>query len=256
MRTPPPPQGRLRRCWRLLCRRDRGVAALEFALTVPVLIFLMFGMYDLSMGWMTWRRLETSATAVGQIATMFAVQADTSNWLTVVQAWQAGTAINAAMPETLASDANYTVVVSEVYFEQGGGCPANPDGTPGYCIAKVLWSKVVIGNGITALSTRPCGQQTAIADTAPPTQTGLPNSVFQANPVLVVDVAYTFTPLFLVNLFGKFPFRWMAYFPSRSGVDVSAQLIGYGDGQNAQGKKTPDALSYCQPLPAIVTSSL
>lgn len=225
----------------------RGVAALEFALTLPALVFLLFGMYDLSMGWITWRRLETSATAVGQIASMMAAQPDTSNWLTTEQAQLAAGAINAAMPETRAGGAQYAVALSEISFATNQSCGQGPDGTASYCVATVLWSKLVLSNGSTTLSSRPCGQQARLANTAPPSQAGMPDSTFQANPTLVVDVAYTFTPLFLSSLFGNFPMRWVAYFPSRFGskADRSDQTMGYGE-IDGSGNKTPDTTgAYC-----------
>ena len=50
MPSPPCRPGLARHCWHTVRGARRGVAALEFALPVPALVFLLFGMYDLSMG--------------------------------------------------------------------------------------------------------------------------------------------------------------------------------------------------------------
>ena len=140
------------------------------------------------------------------------------------------------------------------HARRGGLNAANPSAG---CIARVLWSKLVLSNGADTLSTRPCLQNLdQLADTSAPVRTGLPASAFQASPILVVDVAYTYTPLFLKGLFGTFPMRWMAYFPSRAGIDNVTQTVGYGDGVDLLGKKLIDASAYCLPLPGFLTSAL
>ena len=202
------------------CRRGpwcRGVAAVEFALTAPVLILLMAGMYDLSSGWITWRRLATAAFSIGQIATIIAVQPDSTSLLTYNDAWRASTAIYAAMPQTLVAGASYGVTLSEVVFSTDSSCPANT-----YCVAKVSWSAGLVGPDATR---RPCTRLNSVPDTAPSSLTTLPAAMFQSAPSLVVDVNYTFTPLFLQTLVGTIPMRFVQYFPSRSGT--TNQFITY-----------------------------
>lgn len=213
--------------WRRLALTRRGVAALEFALTVPALIFLLLGMYDLSSGWITSRRLTTAAFSVGQIATIRAVQPDSTNALSYDEAWKASTAAYAAMPQMAVSGAVYAVALSEIVFSADSSCPG------GSCVATVKWSALLLGVG----QKRACGTMTVAPDTSAPDPTQLPADAFQPNPILVVDVTYTFTPLFLQSIIGTIPMRWMSYFPSRSGKNsvfggTLDQVIKYDDPNN------------------------
>ena len=59
-------------------RRDcRGVAALEFALVMPVLVILVLSLYDVSNAVITWWRLSTAAAAIAV--------ADAFGWAVIAQ---------------------------------------------------------------------------------------------------------------------------------------------------------------------------
>lgn len=201
----------------------RGVAALEFALASPMLILMLLSMYDIANGWLAWRRLTAAAQSVGQIATMLAVNADGTNSLTYDQAWRSSTAVYAAMPEMLVTGARYGVTLSQVLFTSASAC----NGT--ICAAHVDWSQAMLG----VAAPRPCGalSATATADDAAPGPTVMPESAFQAAPVLVADVTYAFKPLFLGGVVGPISMARSSYFPARSGS--SNQAITYS-GPNAQ----------------------
>ena len=196
---------------------QRGVAALEFALTAPMLLVLLMSMYDIANGWLAWRRLTAAAQSVGEIATLLAVNADGSNTLTPDQGWRASTAAYASMPALLTQNARYGVTLSEVLFTKQQGCGG------GYCAAYVGWSKGVLG----LAAPRPCGTQTAVPDTSPPGPSVMPQSSFQAAPILVVDITYGFVPLFLGGVVGPIQMARSAYFPARSGN--ADQSIAYLD---------------------------
>lgn len=138
------------------CRR--GTAALEFALLSPVLLVMLMSMYDISNAWLSWRRLTASSQAIGQIATLLAVNADGTNSLTPIQAWRASTAAYASMPALLAQNAQYGVTLSQVLFVSPAICHG------ALCAAYVGWSKGVLGGA----APRPCGYLTPVADDAPP----------------------------------------------------------------------------------------
>lgn len=198
---------------------QRGVAALEFALTVPALVLLLFGMYDFANGWMTWSRLTSGTFAIGQIATTLAVQPDGTNSLSPLDATRASTAILASMPQLTTNGIDYGVVLSEVVFKANP--PAtNKDGTlaPPTYTGTVSWTVNTKGKG----DLRPCARITAVGDNGVPSLMTLPQDAFQANPILVVDTTYSFTPLFLQGFIGPFQMRWAAYFPSRSGTNNTA----------------------------------
>ncbi len=182
-----------------------------------MLILMLLSMYDIANGWLAWRRLTTAAQAVGQIATLLAVNADGTNTLTADQAWRASTAVYASMPETLATGARYGVTMSQVLFTTAPGCNGAS------CAAHVDWSHAVLG----IAAPRPCGALSVIADDAAPGPTVMPQSSFQPAPILVVDVTYAFKPLFLGGVVGNIDMARSSYFPARSGT--SNQLITYAD---------------------------
>lgn len=218
----------------------RGVAALEFALTVPALVFLLFGMYDLANGWITSGRLTTATFAIGQIATTLAVHPNGTNSLSPDDAITASTAIIAALPQLTRNGTNYSVVLSEVVFSQNPQGPPNKDGTaaPPTFTGTVAWSANILGQG----DHRLCRKVSPVDDATTPSLLTLPNDAFQANPVLVVDTTYMFTPLLLQSFIPQFSMRWASYFSSRSGVNTmnngkSDLFIHYDD--------TSKAVSFC-----------
>ena len=54
----------------------------------------------------------------------------------------------------------------------------------------------------------------------------MPQSTFQPAPVMVIDMTYAFTPLFLGGLIGPIQMARSAYFPARSGnLDQSVSYL-------------------------------
>ncbi len=204
----------------------RGVAALEFAMMAPVLVLLLMFMYDTANGWITWQRLTQAARSVAQIATLLAVNANGTNTLSYDQAWRASTAAYAAMPEMLSPGAVYGVVMTEVLFTSPAACGG------AMCVANVAWSKTLLGS----VPRRLCGTLSAVGNTAASSPAVLPQDAFQSAPVLVVDVTYSFRPLFLGSLVSSIPMAWSAYLPVRSGA--LDRTINYDDPQ-AQCLPTP-----------------
>ncbi len=188
----------------------RAVAALEFALVAPFLLTAALGLYDLANAALTMRRLTIAADAIAQIATAAAVNADNTNTLTREQAWAASTAPFALLPGLRAQPmGDYSVVLSAVVFRLADrSCTAN-------CtyLAATAWSGTFQG----IATQRQCGDLTAVADDLPPSPTTLPASAFGPASLLVVDMAYTFHPLFASVFTGDMRFTRSAYFPPRTG---------------------------------------
>lgn len=202
--------------WQSLRLGRRGVAALEFALASPILILTLMSMYDITNAWLSWRRLTASSQSVGQIATLLAVNADGTNSLTPEQAWRASTAAYASMPALLTPNTQYSVTLSQVLFTTQPACNGAS------CAAYVGWSKGILG----AAAARPCGWLTAVADDAAPGPSVMPQSTFQRAPILVVDMTYAFTPLFLGGVVGPIKMARSSYFPARSGnLDQSTAYL-------------------------------
>jgi Flp pilus assembly protein TadG len=200
----------------------------EFALVAPVLVILLVGARDLSVGIATWWHVTQAAKAIGQIATATAANTDQTNSLTATEAYAAATAVFPLLPQLVSTAAkDFGVVLSAVVFT-----PTAAVVTPctGACLyaAAVAWSHVPLGGA----AARPCGALTQAADTAAPSPTTLPASAFSAAPLLVVDLSVTFRPIFTSLLAAAIPLTRTVYLPLRTGPDSA--WVRYVDTGSAQ----------------------
>lgn len=209
------------RCLGRLIADRHGVAALEFALLLPVLIVITLSLTDVTNAVITWWRLSIAANAIARIATNYAATESNTNSLSIDQATTASTAIIAVIPAlTTASLSQYGVRLSSVVMTPTvAGCTSN-------CTynANTAWRILLQGTAGTA---RPCGTLGAAANDASASVNTLPPNAFSSSPLLVVDVTYNFIPLF-TNLFGV-QVKWTetAYMAPRTGTDADwIQLIG------------------------------
>jgi Flp pilus assembly protein TadG len=187
-----------------------GVAAIEFAIVLPVLIVILTSLADLTNVLLTWWRAAQAADAIGRIATSLAVTATNANVLTQAQAATAGTAALPLLP-TLHGDGSAgagVVLTSVVFTLTAPGCVQ----ACAY-VAHVAWSASLLGG----LPARPCGTLAAAADTAPPSPTTLPASAFTATSLLLVDVATQVTPAVSTLLGPVVPIAVAALMAARNG---------------------------------------
>ncbi len=212
----------LRQRWQ---QRRRGIAVVEFALVTPVMFLIPVGMIDLTNGFTAQRRVSEAALAVGQIATGLAAQPNTTNSLTTAQAQSAASAIFASLPTLLGAPANtFSVTLTSVVMTPTvAGCTSA-------CTyrANVAWSHVLYGSATTA---RACGQLTSAAAGTAPSASQLPADAFTAAPLLVVDVRFTFTPLFFTFVKNSISMSALTYLPPRTGTNT--QWVRYVDSSPA-----------------------
>jgi Flp pilus assembly protein TadG len=190
-----------------------GLAALEFALVTPVLITLAMGLYDLVAATTTWWHLTQAAQAIGQIASSTAANPNQTNTLTKTQAYNASTAIYPLVPQLTSNSASiFSVVLTGVVFTPTvAGCTASCQYT-----AAVAWSHTLLG----IAAARSCGALLSVADSAAPSPATLPADMFSSAPLLVVDVSFTFQPVFRTFVKAAFPMARTAYVPMRIGLDI------------------------------------
>lgn len=205
----------------------RAVAALEFALLAPVLIVVGLSLLDVTNAVTTWWRLAAAADAIGRIATTYAATDNNSNSLSTSQAATASTAVFAVIPSLATAPlSRFGVTLSSIVMTPTSkSCSGN-------CtyVANTAWSLVLQGTG----AARPCGTLAAVPDTQPPSPGTLPVDSFTAAPMLVVDVVYTFTPLFS-TLFGAGPrFVEAAYLPARTGGNANWVRLTGANAASAQ----------------------
>ncbi len=196
-----------------LWRARRGLAALEFAIVVPVLLTLLCGAVDLSRAIVMTRRLTVAAASTATIATTMAVQASNLNSLSGLQAWQATTAPFALFPDWLASSSggSFSITLSAVTFT------SSRSGT----IAHVAWS---VANPSGQARLRACGTLSPVADNAPSSLTGLPTDVFGATSILAADVSGVFEPLFTSVFLGPLTLQRSDYVSPR--INNGVTLVG------------------------------
>lgn len=234
----PAPRGRLAR-WgatRLLRSRD-GLAAIEFAFIAPVLIATFSGMYDLTTGFLAWQRVNMAALAVAQISTAMAATLQNTNILDLADATTAASAIYAYLPDTMTAPASsFGVVITSVVMKPTqNGCTTGCSYT-----ANVAWSGSYQG---TAGVTRACGTLSAVPDSSNITPTTLATDAFSSEPVLVVDLTYTYHPLFFNYVKSNIVMKRTAYFSPRTGLvsDWFTYYVVSG---------TTDATTLCPLYPA------
>ena len=197
-----------------LLRSERGLAALEFALLLPLLLLCLAGVTDLSMAVITGRRLTVAAQDVATIASTMAVQAGSLGSLTGEQAWQATTAPFALFPSWLAPQPGpFAITLSGVNFTAAGR---------GFNAA-TQWS---VANPTGGIALRPCGSLGPVPDDSTITLTTLPASVFGPTSLLVADVSTVFTPLFSGIFLGDIPMSRSAFISPR--VNNGVALSGNG----------------------------
>lgn len=102
-------------------RRNRrsGSVALEFAVTLPLVICIALSAFDIVNAVTAWRRLRAAATATAEIATALAVTSNgtvVNNVLDSSQTNEASTAIFAYMPALRAATIPFSVTLSSVFF--------------------------------------------------------------------------------------------------------------------------------------------
>ncbi len=225
-----------------LLRAREGLAALEFAIIAPLLIAAFTGLYDLTTGFLAWQRVNMAALAIDQIATAMAATPQNTNILDLADATTAASAIYAYLPDTLtAPAASFGVVITSVVMTptQAGctsGCTYN---------ANVAWSGSYQG---TAGTIRPCGTLTAVPDASNITPTTLATDAFSPEPILVVDVTYTFHPLFFSYVKNNIVMTRTAYFSPRIGLVTDWFQYYLITGSN-------DATVLCPGYPAATTDN-
>jgi Flp pilus assembly protein TadG len=186
------------------------VAAVEFALVAPLLFVLAFGFYDLVVATTIWWHLMEAAEAIGQIATSNAATSNQTNSLTETQAYVASTAIYPLVPQLASATAQtFSVVLSSVVFAP---TVANCTSSCTYTAA-VAWSYSFLGTA----AARACGPLKPATDVATPSPATLPVDAFSAAPLLLVDVSFTYQPLFTSYIKTAIQLKRTAYMPMRTG---------------------------------------
>ena len=192
-----------------LRRSTSGSAAVEFAFIMPFLLVLLLGAFEVSRYITTLRKVTLASNSVAEILSQ-----NQSGTITVIDVLTAFDSIMITFPGVLA-DAHakgidwYNDI--QATFSSVAFTPTKP-GCTSNCIytANVAWTWPWNSTG------RVCGvPQTSVSDTSPPTLTALPQSSFGPGSMIVVDVAYVYTPTVATKLFSPMTIRKSFYIPPR-----------------------------------------
>lgn len=228
-------------------RRRAGrsaVATLEFGILAPVLTVFVLGLVDLADAIIAIRRVNAVVEQAGLMATQLSVQPDQTTTLTVAQLNLASSVIYSVLPQLAKipvynTKTNpipaYAVVVSDVVFTPNNNNSCLPGLTCTAYTANLAWSvPLQYGQQIQ----RACGTVTQVTPSTPNTiVNNLPTTVPTANitsaltSTLVVDVVYSFTPIF-AKFLGAFTIRQTAFFNQRS---IVSNYITYNTASAASG---------------------
>lgn len=212
----------------------RANAALEFALVFPLLLTMMFGMVDGCDALIAYERVTSSADEIGLMATAKSVTTGTNVngqpiiylQLTDGNAYIAGTGIFGLMPGLInqGSAQPFSVTISEVVFTPTvNGCTSNCTYTANVAwtmplsaagsSSKYLGSTVYRGPGGPTVG---CGVLTQVPQWSSATLSTIPTQGVQGlTSALVVDVSYTFKPMFTQVFVSQVTFWHTAFFAPR-----------------------------------------
>ncbi len=214
-------------------RDRRAVAAMEFALVMPLLILVMAGAFELSRATGTARRLTSAANAA---ATMLAT--NTSGSVTYTDLHYAADSMMVNFPAVLRDSATKGIAWgSDITIALAGiSFPPTVTGCTSSCTykAKVVWTG--------GAASRACGSSiTSVAASNAPSATTLPSDLYTAVAnssggnnappfAVVVDVAYSWAPLVFARYFGALTIQRSAYISPRYVTQIAYSQITGDDG--------------------------
>ena len=188
---------------RRFATRQDGVSAIEFALVLPVLIILLLAGIQIVLYINATRRVEAIASSISEMISQAAPQTGLTD--TTVNALDLHFGYDAtlvlfpyimkdAAQKNVAWWQDISISYASVQFTQipGSNCTGNADQSSCYT-ANVVWTS----SGTAGANYRPClVPQLPADDTAPPSRSTLPRSLFGPGSIIAVDVVFTFVPTF------------------------------------------------------------
>ncbi len=195
---------------------------------MPVLVVFMFGGAEIARFVNQSRKVTNLANSV---ASLVAERTADIGFYDIIFV------LNSAMvtfPEVLADSArkgipwsaDITINLSSIAFTPTvSGCTSNCTYT-----AKVQWSVYPGGQGLRSCS----GTISAVADTAAPSFTTLPQDVYNAGTIIVADIVYNYTPLFFNGILQavgggtSIPIRRSVYLAPRYLPQIKSSVMSSG----------------------------
>ena len=165
-------------------RRDKGgVAALEFALLLPVMLLMYFASAEVTKAVMASRKVTAATRAMSDL---LAQQANSVTDTTLADIFAAAKPVMSPFPATAVE---LQTTLSNIKFVVQPGNPSAYD-------AFTVWSSTTTSN-----PKRPCtAKLTPVANSADPTPAGVPTGLYGGGTVVVADVTYVYPSPFNIDI--------------------------------------------------------
>ena len=209
---------------RKFARARSAVAALEFAIIMPVLVIFMLGGAEVARFVYVSRTMTNLANS---LATLVAERTTALNFNDIVFDFYSTVVTSPFLLSDAASRGttwNYDVALtmsSVIFTPTKSGCTSGCTYT-----GQVAWS---VNSPIAAQRSCTVAPVPA-ADTAPPSLATLPKDAFTAGSMIVADVVYNYTPIFGSGIFSNFTIRRSFYLQPRYQTSISYTTSGFDIG--------------------------
>jgi len=240
-------------------RDTGGIAALEFAMLAPLMIFTLLIAADIANALSIERRLTNAADTIAQIVSQQSNVGVVSGSITDVDLVTAFNSIITTFPDVLSDAAKKNefwtadiepIVTSVVFGPQqtktAQNCSVSNETppTPFSCTeATAVWS-VGFNNSGFSTNFRPCGPMTQVQPSTPsPSYTTLPSGLYVPGSAIVVDVTYVFNPMFTDWITGPFTIQRSAYIAPRFFVQLNYTAPNAGVSAGSQQTYTDSSAS-------------
>lgn len=211
---------------------DGGLAAIEFAVGLPVLLLILLGGSQLTLYVDASRKVDLIAQSISQMLSQ--AMPPTNKSVALVDAGDLHFSFDATLvlfPYLLQDSvrrsvpwyANISINYASIEFTpKSTSCPDSLDMSACYT-AKVVWTSTGTAQPSEGPNFRPCGIDQEPADNAaPPNRATLPRSVYGPTSLIVVDVVFTFRPTFGSRIVSPVRLARSAYMQPRY-----ASLVNY-----------------------------
>jgi Flp pilus assembly protein TadG len=198
----------LRRRFDALRLDARGIAAVEFAFVLPIMLTLYLGCVEVTQGVIANRQITAVARTIADLASQqTGALTDTGNAANGVNVSQIFAASQALFPQATVVNPIRMTISSIDFVPVPAACTIN-------CTynAQTSWSVTLNGG-----AARPCNiVLTPVSNGALASPTTMPVGVYGAGSVIVADVSYSYQPTFGYVLVNNIAIQHAAYMRPRS----------------------------------------
>jgi Flp pilus assembly protein TadG len=204
----------LKAMWRFRRARD-GVAAVEFAIVLPLMVLVYVGSNEISQAMMANRGATISARTLADLISQQQNNVSIQD-SDLVQAFSAAAATMSPFPSS-----SLAMTLTSIEFTSN---PASPYGYD----AKPRWTATQNGG-----TPRPCQVLTPSSNTASPSTTTMPQGLYGSASMIVADVAYSYSGALFVTRLTQLgapqllQFSRTAYMRPRNWISTSPAYIPY-----------------------------